>query len=89
MVLSDGVVLYGEICSECILQGPKGAAMRTESLLVREGGDPVAGPFRGPRRRTSGAWARYMRRKAAALATMESFPAAAKQAALRELRKKR
>jgi hypothetical protein len=69
--------------------GPQGSGEADGILLAREAGDAAAEPVRGARRRVSGAWARLMRRKASALATMESFPPVAKQAALRELREKR
>ena len=88
MQLRDGDLLYGTICPECVLRGPKGAARRLRDRLV-ERMDEAPDPWgrRGGRR--IGSLHVLIALKAAALEEAESFPLAARQAAVRELRGKR
>ena len=85
MKLFDGDELEGEICPECVLAGPAGAAGKVRGRLAsvgREGGAPDE-----PKGRTS--WARLLSRRARRLEETLSFPLAARQAAARETRERR
>ncbi|MBI5419610.1 MAG: hypothetical protein HZA60_05930 [Deltaproteobacteria bacterium] len=63
--LSDGKTLYGEICPDCILRGPRGAAMLLVSRL-RERETWIPGALPVGLRADIEAWRRRMARKAAA-----------------------
>jgi hypothetical protein len=85
----DGV-FHAEICPECVLNGPAGAA-KVLRERIRERGSRSAGPLT---RREAGAvrsWSGWMERRAAALerAGAKAFPLAARQAAVGELRERR
>ncbi len=88
MWLSDGRRLHGEICPDCILRGPRGAADSLARLLadMREG---ISGTRKPSGKGAEGAWERHVLRRLAILEGMESFSLEARQAALRELREKR
>jgi hypothetical protein len=81
---SEGT-LEGEICPECILAGPAGAAGKVRGRIAsvdRSGhGMGVA------EERTS--WVRDMERRARLLEETPSFSLAARQAAVRETRERR
>lgn len=68
---------HGEICAECILKGPAGAA-----AVLRE-------RIRKSRLNPGGSWERWLEDRARFLESMESFPLAARQAATREMRERR
>ena len=85
MKLFDGGELEGEICPECVLAGPAGAAGKVRKRLAsvgRSGGEPVEEV-----ERTS--WVRRMERRAHLLEETPSFSLAARQAAVRETRERR
>lgn len=88
MQLRCGDLLYGAICPECVLQGPKGAAKRLKDRLV-ERKDETSGDWGHQEGKRIGSLHVLIVRKAAALEEAESFPLAARQAAVRELREKR
>lgn len=78
----------GPICPECILLGPKGSAARLRSRKVEGSGGRPLPPARGvPADIRS--WNDLLECKAAAIETLEAFPLAARQAALRETRERR
>lgn len=86
--LRDGALLYGTICPDCILQGPNGAARRMEDrFCLRMEGSPGALGRRG--RKGIDPLRALISLKIAALVGIGSFPLAARQAAVRELREKR
>lgn len=77
--------MEGEICPECVLAGPAGAAAKVRDRLVamrRSEGAPD-----DPKGRTS--WIRLLSRRARMLEETPSFPLAARQAAVRETRERR
>lgn len=78
--LFSGEELVGDICPECVLVGPAGAAARVRALVAARGGDPGED-------RTS--WETRMERRARLLEATASFPLAARQAAVRETRERR
>ena len=85
MKLFDGDALEGEICPECVLGGPPGAAAKVRGRLGamdRNEGVPAE-----PKGRTS--WARRLSRRARLLEETPSFSLAARQAAVRETRERR
>ncbi|MDD5761890.1 MAG: hypothetical protein PHP88_05200 [bacterium] len=85
MRLFDGEELEGEICPECVLAGPAGAAAKVRDRLVemrRNEGAPE-----DPKGRAS--WVRLLSRRARMLEETPSFPLAARQAAVRETRERR
>jgi hypothetical protein len=85
MKLFDGDELEGEICPECVLIGPDGAAAKIRDRLGamrRFENEAVEGM-----ERTS--WGRRMERRARLLEETPSFPLAARQAAVRETRERR
>lgn len=89
MQLHEGGLLYGTICPECVLQGPKGAARRLKERFMARADEPSgAALLRGGRRRIDLLQV-LMALKAAVLEGAESFPLEARQAAVRELREKR
>lgn len=75
--LRAGRRLHGEICAECILKGPAGAAAGLRERIKKSPGTP------------GGTWERWMEERAGILESMESFPLAARQAAAREMRERR
>ena len=85
MKLFDRDELEGEICPECVLVGPTGAAAKVRGRLggmSRNEEEPDE-----PERRTS--WVRMLSRRARLLEETPSFPLAARQAAARETRERR
>jgi hypothetical protein len=85
--LRDGDLLYGVLCPECVLQGPKGAARRLKDRLMEMAGRPSCPS--GCRGTEIDSFQKLLARKVAALEDAESFPLEARQAAVRELREKR
>jgi hypothetical protein len=85
MKLFDGGELEGEICPECVLIGPIGAAAKVRGRLGAMGRfENEAGEEMD---RTS--WVRRMERRAHLLEETPSFSLAARQAAVRETRERR
>jgi hypothetical protein len=85
MKLFDGDELEGEICPECVMIGPTGAAAKVRErfrAIRRNEGAPD-----DPKGRTS--WARLLSRRARLLEETPSFSLAARQAAVRETRERR
>ncbi len=85
MKLFDGGELEGEICPECVLAGPAGAAAKVRKRLAsvgRSGGGPVEEMERA-------SWIRLLDRRAHLLEETSSFSLAARQAAVRETRERR
>ncbi len=85
MKLFDRDELEGEICPECVLAGPGGAAGKVRGRLgamCRTEGAPDE-----PKERAS--WARLLARRARLLEETPSFSLAARQAAVRETRERR
>jgi len=85
MRLFSGGALEGEICPECVLAGPAGAAGKVRERLsaaVRGAGRPVEGAERA-------SWIRLLDRRARLLEETPSFSLAARQAAVRETRERR
>jgi len=85
MRLFSGGTLEGEICPECVLAGPAGAAAKVRgrlAMLDRGGAAPVAGVERI-------SWIRLLDRRARLLEGTPSFSLAARQAAVRETRERR
>ena len=85
MKLFEADVSEGEICPECVLIGPAGAAAKIRERLGamhRNEGAPDE-----PEGRTS--WARLLSRRARLLEETPSFSLAARQAAVRETRERR
>ena len=85
MRLFDGDKLAGEICPECVLAGPTGAAAKVRERIVGTGRNE--GAPNDPKRRTS--WTRLLARRARLLEETTSFPLVARQAAVRETRERR
>ncbi len=85
MRLFDGGELEGEICPECVLIGPAGAAAKIRKRLAAAGGTGGA-PVEGTERAS---WIRLLERRARLLEETPSFPLAARQAAVRETRERR
>jgi hypothetical protein len=85
MRLFDGDTLDGDICPECVLHGPAGAAARVRRRVSALG--------RADRRAGAGAirisLIRRMVRRARLLDGTPSFSLAARQAAVRETRERR
>lgn len=85
MKLFDGDELEGEICPECVLAGPSGAAGKVrERLEAMHRNEGVLEEAKG---RTS--WVRMLSRRARLLEETPSFSLAARQAAVRETRERR
>lgn len=83
MRLFSGGTLVGEICPECVLAGPAGAAGKVRALVAaRGGGEPGEAVERA-------SWIRLLDRRARLLAETPSFSLAARQAAVRETRERR
>ena len=85
MKLFDGGALEGEICPECVLGGPSGAAAKVRGRLGAM--DRNEGAPDEPKGRTS--WARRLSHRARLLEETPSFSFAAGQAAVRETRERR
>ena len=85
MRLFDGDRLEGEICPECVLTGPAGAAGKIRGRFgAMCGKDPSS---RG--RRGGASLERMLSRRARLLEGTPSFSLAARQAAVRETRERR
>lgn len=85
MRLFSGGTLVGEICPECVLAGPAGAAGKVRALMAARGGDPgEEGMGEDP-----SAWESRMEERARLLEATSSFSLAARQAAVRETRERR
>lgn len=83
--LAVGSRVHGEICAECVLRGPRGAAARLrERLRVRE-----AMRIDAEERCGSAGWAGWMADRLRLLESVGSFPLPARQAAVREMRERR
>jgi hypothetical protein len=85
MRLFDRDELEGEICPECVLTGPAGAAGKVRERLGAMGRNE-GGPDE-PKGRAS--WARRLFRRARLLEETPSFSLAARQVAVRETRETR
>lgn len=85
MRLFEGDALDGEICPECVLIGPTGAAAKVRGRLGAMGRNE--GTADEPKGRTS--WDRLLSRRARLLEETPSFSLAARQAAVRETRERR
>ena len=85
MKLFDGDELDGEICPECVLAGPAGAAGRVRERLAAAGRS-VGAPDEEVERTS---WVRLLSRRARLLEATPSFSLAARQAAVRETRERR
>jgi hypothetical protein len=85
MRLFDGDELEGEICPECVLAGPAGAAGKVRERHVATGRNE--GAPGEPTGRAS--WDRMLSRRARLLEETPSFSLAARQAAVRETRERR
>jgi len=88
MQIRDKVLLYGTICPECVLRGPKGAAKRLNDRLLARMDEP-SGALRRSGWKKIGRLQVLTALKVAALEETDSFPLEARQAAVRELREKR
>ena len=85
MRLFSGGTLEGEICPECVLAGPAGAARKVRERLASVGrsrGAPVEEVEHA-------SWVRLLDRRAHLLEETPSFSLAARQAAVRETRERR
>jgi hypothetical protein len=85
MRLFDDDTMEGDVCPECVLMGPAGAAARIRGRVRphgETGGDAVDGVDRTY-------WVRCMERRARLLEETPSFSLAARQAAVRETRERR
>lgn len=88
LALRLGDVFHAEICGECILKGPSGAAkVLRERIRGRESRSP--GPLTHGEAGAVSSYRGWMERRAAALERTRAFPLPARQAAVRELREKR
>ena len=85
MKLLDRDEMEGEICPECVLNGPNRAAANIRGRLEAMGRNEGAPD--GPMGRTS--WASLLSRRARLLEETPSFSLAARQAAVRETRERR
>lgn len=77
-----------EICAECVLAGPAGAAGRLRARLSA----PPSETAGEPSRRTAAEvapWVRLLDRRASLLERADAFPLEARQAAVRETRERR
>lgn len=84
MWLAAGDILHGEVCPECILRGPGGAARKVRERIREREEAP------GRRKRVApGGWMEWMIGRIRLLESLESFPLAARQAAVREMRERR
>jgi len=85
MRLFSGSTLEGEICPECVLAGPAGAAGKVRERLASV--DRSEHEMGDEKEQTS--WVRRMERRARLLEETASFSLAARQAAVRETRERR
>ena len=85
MRLFHGDALDGDICPDCVLLGPAGAAEKVRGRLTALRKESDEGG--GGRKRSS--LVRRMERRARLLEGTPSFPLAARQAAARETRERR
>lgn len=85
MKLFDGDELEGEICPECVLAGPAGAAGKVRERLGAMVRNEVA--LDEEKKHTS--WFRLLSRRARLLEKTPSFSLAARLAAVRETRERR
>ena len=85
MRLFDGGELEGEICPECVLAGPAGAAGKIRGRLGAIGRYEGAPDEEAER----ASWIRLLERRAHLLEETPSFSLAARQAAVRETRERR
>jgi uncharacterized protein CbrC (UPF0167 family) len=83
--LFEGDTMEGDVCPECVLMGPAGAAAKVRGRVRSRGetgGDAVDGVDRA-------SWVCRMERRARLLEETPSFSLAARQAAIRETRERR
>ena len=85
MRLFSGGTLEGEICPDCVLAGPVGAAGKVRERIAA-GGRSGRAPAEGVERAS---WIRLLRRRALLLEETPSFSLDARQAAVRETRERR
>jgi len=85
MWLVAGDLLHGEVCADCILRGPLGAADRLRER-IRERAETEYG---GENRIAAAEWAEWMNGRIRLLESIGWFPLAVRQAAVRELRERR
>jgi len=85
MKLFDGDELEGEICPECVLAGPAGAAAKVRERLPSVG----RGEDEACEGKERASWIRLLSRRARLLEETSSFSLAARQAAVRETRERR
>ena len=85
MKLFDGGELEGEICPECVLAGPAGAAAKVRWRLGAMGRTENEAGEEEER----ASWIRLLARRAHLLEETSSFSLAARQAAVRETRERR
>lgn len=83
-----GDAFHGEICAECVLKGPAGAA-KVLRERIRERAPRSAGPLTPREAGAVRSWRSWMERRVAALERARAFPLAARQAAVGELRERR
>jgi hypothetical protein len=88
MFLRCGAVPCGPICPECVLAGPRGARRRLIDRF-RERVEEPEGASGLRKAERAGPYRVLTEVKAATLAESDSFPLAAREAAVRELREKR
>ena len=77
----------GDLCPDCLLRGPAGAARALRERLRGEE-EGMRAP-EGDRSRAEWGYRERMEKKARALESSDPFPLAARQAAVRELRERR
>ena len=85
MRLFEDDMLEGDVCPECVLAGPAGAAAKVRERVRSRGetgGDAVDGVDRA-------SWVQRMERRARLLEETPSFSLASRQAAVRETRERR
>ena len=85
MRLFSGSTLEGEICPECVLAGPAGAAAKVRGRLASPGRSGGASAVEAER----ASWGRLLERRARLLEGTPTFPLTARQAAVRETRERR
>jgi len=85
MKLFDGDEMEGEICPECVLAGPAGAAGKVRKRLEGVG----RSEYESDEEKERTLWVRLLTRRALLLEETPSFSLAARQAAVRETRESR
>jgi len=85
MKLFDGDEMEGEICPECVLAGPAGAAGKVRKHLEGVG----RSEYESDEEMERTLWVRLLTRRALLLEETSSFSLAARQAAVRETRESR